>query len=98
MRLPRPTDGAEPAWHLYVVSHPEPGRLQAALGRAGIGCKAYYRTPIHRQQAMRAWGAGVELPGTEEAARTHLAIPMSPVLSRAQVDEVVAAVRTVPAT
>ena len=98
VRLPRPTDGAEPAWHLYVVSHPEPGRLQAALGRAGIGCKAYYRTPIHRQQAMRAWGAGVELPGTEEAARTHLAIPMSPVLSRAQVDEVVAAVRTVPAT
>jgi dTDP-4-amino-4,6-dideoxygalactose transaminase len=41
---------------------------------------------------MRAWGAGVELAGTEQAARTHLAIPMSPVLTRAQVDEVVAAV------
>ena len=35
----------------------------------------------------------VELPGTDEAARTHLAIPMSPVLSREQADEVVAAVR-----
>ena len=42
---------------------------------------------------MREWGHGVELPGTEEAARTHLAIPMSPVLSRAQAEEVVAAVR-----
>jgi dTDP-3-amino-3,4,6-trideoxy-alpha-D-glucose transaminase len=94
MRLPRPTDGSKPAWHLYVVSHPEPARLGAALADAGIGCKAYYRTPIHRQAPMRAWNrAGVELPGTDEAARTHLAIPMSPVLTRAQAEEVVAAVR-----
>jgi dTDP-4-amino-4,6-dideoxygalactose transaminase len=42
---------------------------------------------------MREWGAGVELPGTEQAAREHLAIPLSPVLTREQVDEVVAAVR-----
>ena len=59
--------------------------------RAGIGHKPYYRTPVHRQPAMREWGAGVELPATEQAARTHLAIPMSPVLTREQVDEVVAA-------
>jgi dTDP-3-amino-3,4,6-trideoxy-alpha-D-glucose transaminase len=89
--LPTPTDGARPAWHLYVVSHPQPERLQRALTDAQIGCKAYYRTPIHRQAAMRAWGEGVELPGTEQAARTHLAIPMSAVLSRAQAEEVVAA-------
>jgi dTDP-4-amino-4,6-dideoxygalactose transaminase len=91
--LPRATEGARPAWHLYVVSHPEPERLERALADAGIGCKAYYRTPIHRQPAMRAWGEGVVLPGTEQAARTHLAIPMSPVLSRAQAQKVVAAVR-----
>ncbi len=91
--LPRPTAGCEPAWHLYVVRCPEADRLADALTDAGIGCKAYYRTPVHRQPAMKQWGAGVELPGTEEAARTHLAIPMSPVLTRAQADEVVAAVR-----
>ncbi len=98
MKLPRPTEGTEPAWHLYVVSHPEVQRLEGVLSDAQIGNKAYYRTPIHRQVAMRAWGAGVELPGTEQAARTHLAIPMSPALSRAQVDEVVAAVRAASAT
>jgi dTDP-3-amino-3,4,6-trideoxy-alpha-D-glucose transaminase len=48
---------------------------------------------VHRQVAMREWGAGVELPATDEAARTHLAVPMSPVLTREQVDEVVAAAR-----
>jgi dTDP-4-amino-4,6-dideoxygalactose transaminase len=93
VRLPRATAGAEPAWHLYVVADPEVARLESALEDAGIGHKAYYRTPVHRQAAMREWGAGVELPATDEAARTHLAIPMSPVLTREQVDEVVAAVR-----
>jgi dTDP-4-amino-4,6-dideoxygalactose transaminase len=91
--LPVASAGAEPAWHLYVVSHPEPQRLEAALGAVGIGYKAYYRTPVHRQAPMAEWGAGLELPGTEHAAARHLAIPMSPVLSRAQADEVTAAVR-----
>jgi dTDP-4-amino-4,6-dideoxygalactose transaminase len=92
VRLPRALDGASPAWHLYVVAHPEVKRLEGALEDAGIGHKAYYRTPVHRQAAMREWGGDVELPATEQAARMHLAIPMSPVLSREQVDEVVAAV------
>jgi dTDP-3-amino-3,4,6-trideoxy-alpha-D-glucose transaminase len=91
--LPRPSAGALPAWHLYVVGHPQVERLEGALASAGIGHKAYYRTPVHRQASMREWGAGVELAATEHAARTHLAIPMSPVLAREQVDEVLAAVR-----
>jgi dTDP-3-amino-3,4,6-trideoxy-alpha-D-glucose transaminase len=91
--LPRPVDGASPAWHLYVVAHPDVGRLEDALRAAQVGHKAYYRTPVHRQVAMREWGAGVELPATDEAARAHLAIPLSPVLTREQVDEVIAAVR-----
>jgi dTDP-3-amino-3,4,6-trideoxy-alpha-D-glucose transaminase len=93
MTLPRPVDGASPAWHLYVVGHPEVDRLESALKDAEVGHKAYYRTPVHRQAAMRKWGAGIELPATEEAARTHLAIPLSPVLTREQVDQVVAASR-----
>ena len=91
--LPRPVERAAPAWHLYVVAHPEVQRLESALAAAGIGHKAYYRTPVHRQAAMGPWQAGVELPATEHAARTHLAIPMSPVLSREQAEEVVEAAR-----
>jgi dTDP-3-amino-3,4,6-trideoxy-alpha-D-glucose transaminase len=92
--LPRAAEGTSPAWHLYVVAHPEVQRLESALAAADIGHKAYYRTPVHRQAAMREWGAGADLPGTEQAARTHLAIPFSPVLSREQVDQVVAAAAT----
>ena len=42
---------------------------------------------------MLQWGAVSELPATEHAAATHLAIPMSAVLTQSQVEEVVAAVR-----
>ncbi len=75
------------------MSHPHVDRLEQALASAGIGHKAYYRIPVHRQVAMAEWGQGLELPGTEQAARTHLAIPMSPVLTSEQAEEVVAAVR-----
>jgi dTDP-4-amino-4,6-dideoxygalactose transaminase len=92
-RLPQPSDGCEPAWHLYVIRHERADELAAALKAAGIGHKAYYRVPAHRQPAMREYAPTAPLPGTEEAARTHLAIPMSPVLSREQAAEVVAAVR-----
>jgi dTDP-4-amino-4,6-dideoxygalactose transaminase len=42
---------------------------------------------------MRQWGEGVELTATEHAARCHLAIPISPVLSMEQAEEVVGALR-----
>jgi dTDP-3-amino-3,4,6-trideoxy-alpha-D-glucose transaminase len=91
--LPRPADGCRPAWHLYVVRHERADALQAALEAADVGARGYYRTPVHRQPAMAQWGEGVELPFTDELARTHLALPISAALTRDQVDEVVAAVR-----
>ena len=91
--LPRAVPGAEPAWHLYVIRHHAVDHLAAGLSRAGIGHKAYYRTPVHRQPAMLAYAGGADLPATDELARTHLAIPMSPVLSPADAREVTSAVR-----
>ena len=86
------SNGCSPAWHLYVIRHEQPDALEAALKARDIGCKRYYTVPLHKQEAMRPWG-DVELPGTDEAARTHIAIPMSPVLSREQAGAVVAAMR-----
>ncbi|HTN26042.1 MAG TPA: DegT/DnrJ/EryC1/StrS family aminotransferase [Solirubrobacteraceae bacterium] len=92
--LPVAGDGAQPAWHLYVVRSPRADELVAGLSAAGIGCRGYYRTPVHRQEGMRPY-AGAELPVTDELARTHVALPMSPVLCAEQAAEVVAAVRAV---
>ena len=80
--LPEPVDGAEHVYHLYVARN-------AQLEGVGTG---YYRVPCHLQPAMREWGAdSLELPGTREAARTNVALPMGKDLTREQVEEVVRA-------
>jgi dTDP-3-amino-3,4,6-trideoxy-alpha-D-glucose transaminase len=91
-RLPEATAGADPAWHLYVIRSDRSEELERALPQAGIGARSYYRVPVHQQPAMAQLGAGVSLPGTDEAARTHLAIPISAAITREQVREVVDAI------
>ena len=98
VRLPVPADGADPAWHLYVVRSDEVDPLLQAFADAAIGARTYYRVPVHRQPAMEQWGAGADLPATEELARTHLAIPMSPVLSAEDAAEVTRVAREALAT
>ena len=69
------------------------GQLRKALNAAGVQARAYYRTPLHRQPAMLPFAQGqrVPLPVTDELARTNIALPISPVLTAAQVGEVVSA-------
>jgi dTDP-4-amino-4,6-dideoxygalactose transaminase len=90
--VPAVPDGVAPAWHLYVATHPRPDALIAVLGQEGIQARGYYRTPVHRQPAMAPYAPGVELPVTDELARTNLALPMSPALSAEQARQVVAAI------
>jgi dTDP-3-amino-3,4,6-trideoxy-alpha-D-glucose transaminase len=90
--LPRPVDGAGPVYHLYVVRSDRIDELAKALGAAGVESRSYYRVPVHLQPAMAEWGgAGLELPGTELAARENLALPMGSDLGGDAVAEVVAA-------
>jgi dTDP-3-amino-3,4,6-trideoxy-alpha-D-glucose transaminase len=88
VELPQKTPGAEPAWHLYVVRHERADALLAGLNEAGVEARAYYRVPVHRQPSMKEFG-DVDLPGTEEAARTNFAIPMGTGLQEVQVEQVV---------
>jgi dTDP-4-amino-4,6-dideoxygalactose transaminase len=79
-------------FHLYVVRHPDPDALSQALADRGVDSRGYYRRPVHLQPAMERYGGdSFDLPGTAEAARTHLALPMGTELTVAQVDEVIAA-------
>ena len=86
---PRPVEGAEHVYHLYVVRSEQADELRAALEARGVEARGYYRVPLHRQPALAELAAGVELPATEEAARTHLALPMGTQLGDDQVREVV---------
>ena len=90
MKLPVPTAGASHAYHLFVTLVDQAERLAAQLGEAGIGARSYYRTPVHRQPAMKPY-AGADLPVTDDVAKRNLALPIGPELSADQVAAVVEA-------
>ena len=77
---------------------PDPDGLAATLAEHGIGARVYYRVPTHQQPGMREFTPSQPLPGTDAAARTHLALPMSPVLDATQAGEVASAARAHLAT
>jgi dTDP-4-amino-4,6-dideoxygalactose transaminase len=76
--------------HLYVARHDRPDEVVARLSERGIGSRRYYDVPLHRQPAMARFARG-ELPGSDEIARTNVALPMGTALTEQQVREVVAA-------
>ena len=93
VELPRPVEGAEHAYHLYVVRSDRADALAGALSEQGIGARGYYRVPSHLQPGVgHLLPDGLELPGTDELARTGLALPMGTGLSEDDVREVVQAV------
>ena len=93
LTLPRAAPRAEHVYHLYVVRHERPDDLAHALAREGVAARSYYRLPVHRQPAMAPFAAG-ELPATDLAARTNLALPMGTELSDDAVADVAAACET----
>ncbi|HEX8074160.1 MAG TPA: DegT/DnrJ/EryC1/StrS family aminotransferase [Thermoleophilaceae bacterium] len=92
IRLPRPAPGAGHAYHLYVARHDRAEELIAALGDNDVQARGYYRVPVHRQPSMaRFGGESLELPVTDEIARTNVALPMGTDLPDEDVGRVVEA-------
>ncbi len=90
--LPAVPEDTDPAWHLYVVTHPRADEMLAALAAAGVQARGYYRRPLHRQPAMAPYApAAGALPVTDELGATNIALPISPVFGPEQAREVVAA-------
>jgi dTDP-4-amino-4,6-dideoxygalactose transaminase len=90
LTLPHVPDWAEPAWHLYVVQHPERDGLQKQMGDAGVGTLIHYPIPPHLQQAYAS--AGYEqgqFPIAEKIANQCLSLPMGPHLAIEQIPYVV---------
>jgi dTDP-4-amino-4,6-dideoxygalactose transaminase len=96
MTLPGVADGATHIYHLFMARHPRRDDVRQALADAGVASAVYYGIPMHLQPVFAPLGYREgDLPVAEEAARTALALPMHPNLSRDDVRQVVAAARTV---
>ena len=94
--LPHVPEWAEPAWHLFVIRHPQRDALQQALADAGIGSLIHYPIPPHKQQAYAEAGYPADaFPLASQLATEVLSLPMGPQLLTEQARVVVAAVRNV---
>jgi dTDP-4-amino-4,6-dideoxygalactose transaminase len=94
-----PADERGHVYHLYVVRTRERDRIARALGEAGIGCAAYYATPLHLQPVFRLLGyAEGSLPETERAAAENLALPLWAGITEEQQKRVVECVLNAGAT
>lgn len=92
MTLPGVAPGATHIYHLYMARHPQRADIQAALKQADVASAVYYGIPMHLQPVFAHLGyAEGDLPVAEECARTALALPMHPGLTREDVATVVRA-------
>lgn len=95
-RIVLPSAPPEPqghVWHVFVVRCQCRERLQAHLETAGVQTNIHYPTPPHKQLAYADW-QDQSLPVTERIHREILSLPMSPVMSDAEVSTVIDAVNS----
>jgi len=78
-------------WGQYTVRLRERERVQAALAEAGVPTAVHYPRPLHRQPAYEAYGDPQSCPQAIAAAAEVMSLPMSPDLSDADFERVVAA-------
>jgi dTDP-4-amino-4,6-dideoxygalactose transaminase len=94
--IPVVTPENESIFNQYTirVSNGRRDALQAHLKTKGIGTSIYYPLSLHLQPCFAYLGYKEgQLPEAERASREVLSLPVYPELTRAQLDEVVAAVR-----
>ena len=95
LKLPRPLSRGQPVFHQYVVRTELRDALCEHLREQGIDAAVLYPIPIHQQPAYRGRiKTASALPITERAARELLCLPVHPWLNDADVDRIVAAVRS----
>jgi dTDP-4-amino-4,6-dideoxygalactose transaminase len=88
IRLPIASERLGHVWHLFVVRCDDREGFQAFLKEHGVQTLIHYPTPPHKQGAYTEW-SGRSYPISERIHREVLTLPMSPVMSDAQVDLVI---------
>ena len=80
-------------WHLFVIRTKHRETLQKHLSEQGIQTLIHYPIAPHHQKAYQAWSTQ-RYPITEAIHNELLSLPISPVMSDEQVEEVIKAVNS----
>lgn len=80
-------------FHVFTVRCECRDELQKYLAAQGIQTLIHYPTPPHKQEAYREWNH-LSLPVTERIHREILSLPISPVMTDEEVQQVIDAVNS----
>jgi dTDP-4-amino-4,6-dideoxygalactose transaminase len=93
--LPRAREGADHAYHLFVLRSDRRDALKDGLAARGVMAGIHYPRPAHRHpgydRVCRLDGGA--LPVTEALAASVLSLPLYPELAAAELETVVQAMR-----
>lgn len=91
--LPEVTDRDGFVFHLFPVLCEYRDALQAHLADNGIQTVIHYPIPPHKQECYKEWNS-LHLPVTEMIHDRELSLPISPVMTEEETDEVIRAVNS----
>ncbi|MBR5763434.1 MAG: DegT/DnrJ/EryC1/StrS family aminotransferase [Bacteroidaceae bacterium] len=80
-------------FHIYPIRCSHRDELQKHLKTNGISTLIHYPIPFHRQEAYKEY-ANLSLPITEKIHNEELSLPMSPLLTKSEIEQIVNAVNT----
>lgn len=94
IRIPKCQPESHSAWHLYVISHPERDLLAKKLSGKGISTLIHYPIAPHLQKAYKDLDITKgDLPISEKIHSEVLSLPISPVMTDSEINEVIKSVR-----
>jgi dTDP-4-amino-4,6-dideoxygalactose transaminase len=88
IQLPHLMSNEEHVFHLFVIRVHNREKFQAYLSSMGVQSLIHYPTPPHQQAAYKDWNNRV-FPVTELLHKQVLSLPISPVMTVNQVEQVI---------
>ncbi|MDD2594411.1 MAG: DegT/DnrJ/EryC1/StrS family aminotransferase [Bacteroidales bacterium] len=88
--LPKIFDWNQHVFHIFPIRCRERDGLQNYLTDSEIQTIIHYPTPPHKQECYKQWNE-MSLPVTEQIHEEELSLPMSPVMTREEIDTVITA-------
>lgn len=93
LSLPPSKGGKGWVSHIFPLLSPARDSLQSYLTSHDIQTLIHYPIPPHKQECYREWNL-LSLPITEQISNQELSLPISPVLTDAEVEEVISVINS----
>jgi dTDP-4-amino-4,6-dideoxygalactose transaminase len=90
LQLPEiPGDTREHVWHLFVVRVKNRNQFQSFLDKNGVLTVVHYPVPPYKQKALKGRWDEMSFPITDKIHDEVISLPISPVMTDAEVEEVI---------